>query len=225
MGDLTRNQKKVRETLSQYDLLLCLGADLLRMSPYSPIEPLPDRIAGRARDRARLGTGQELSDRARDTRRREGDAARAAAGAESAGARPRRRSGAAQPPRARCVERNWSAQREGARQAAAAAAAADPIAPRFLMMNLVDALPPDAIVVEEALDGGVVPGGPAADERRQQFLRTGQRRPGLRHAGRDRHQPRAARAPGGRRHRRRQRDVRHTGAVDGGASEAARSPT
>ena len=48
-------------------------------------------------------------------------------------------------------ERNWSAQREGARQAAAAAAACDPIAPRFLMMNLVDALPPDAIVVEEAL--------------------------------------------------------------------------
>ncbi|HMA07318.1 MAG TPA: thiamine pyrophosphate-binding protein, partial [Ramlibacter sp.] len=42
MGDLTRNQKKVRETLEPYDLLLCLGADLLRMSPFSPVEPLPD---------------------------------------------------------------------------------------------------------------------------------------------------------------------------------------
>ena len=36
MGDLTRNQEKVRETLSPYDLLLCLGADLLRMSPLQP---------------------------------------------------------------------------------------------------------------------------------------------------------------------------------------------
>ena len=42
MGDLTRNQVQVRKTLEQYDLLLCLGADLLRMSPYSPVEPLPD---------------------------------------------------------------------------------------------------------------------------------------------------------------------------------------
>jgi len=30
MGDLTRNQKKVRATLEAYDLVICLGADLLR---------------------------------------------------------------------------------------------------------------------------------------------------------------------------------------------------
>lgn len=41
MGDLSRNQPLVREILSHYDLLICLGADLLRMSPYSPVEPLP----------------------------------------------------------------------------------------------------------------------------------------------------------------------------------------
>jgi benzoylformate decarboxylase len=42
MGALTRDQKQVRETLSGYDLLICLGADVLRMSVYSPVDPLPE---------------------------------------------------------------------------------------------------------------------------------------------------------------------------------------
>ncbi len=40
-GMLTRSQDHVRATLEPYDLILCLGADLLRMSVYSPVEPLP----------------------------------------------------------------------------------------------------------------------------------------------------------------------------------------
>ena len=44
MGSLTRSQKQVRETLAPYDLLICLGADLLRMSVYSPVDPLPDNL-------------------------------------------------------------------------------------------------------------------------------------------------------------------------------------
>ncbi|HUQ75510.1 MAG TPA: thiamine pyrophosphate-binding protein, partial [Burkholderiales bacterium] len=44
MGTLTRQQKQVRSTLEPYDLLLVLGADLLRMSVYSPVEPLPDGL-------------------------------------------------------------------------------------------------------------------------------------------------------------------------------------
>lgn len=40
-GMLTRTQENVRATLEPYDLILCLGADLLRMSVYSPVEPLP----------------------------------------------------------------------------------------------------------------------------------------------------------------------------------------
>lgn len=40
-GMLTRSQENVRATLEPYDLILCLGADLLRMSVYSPVEPLP----------------------------------------------------------------------------------------------------------------------------------------------------------------------------------------
>ena len=44
MGSLTRSQKQVRSLLEPYDLLFCLGADLLRMSVYSPTEPLPENL-------------------------------------------------------------------------------------------------------------------------------------------------------------------------------------
>jgi benzoylformate decarboxylase len=44
MGDIGRNQERVRAILSDFDLLICLGGDLLRMSPYSPTEPLPDDL-------------------------------------------------------------------------------------------------------------------------------------------------------------------------------------
>jgi benzoylformate decarboxylase len=41
LGMLTRSQDNVRQTLDPFDLIFCLGADLLRMSVYSPTEPLP----------------------------------------------------------------------------------------------------------------------------------------------------------------------------------------
>jgi len=44
MGEITRNQHKARELLSRHDLLLCLGADLLRMSPKASVEPLPEGL-------------------------------------------------------------------------------------------------------------------------------------------------------------------------------------
>ena len=44
MGSFTRSQKQVRSLLEPYDLLFCLGADLLRMSVYSPTEPLPENL-------------------------------------------------------------------------------------------------------------------------------------------------------------------------------------
>jgi benzoylformate decarboxylase len=45
LGALTRNQQQVRDALSPYDLIVFLGADQLRMSVYSPVEPLPGRRA------------------------------------------------------------------------------------------------------------------------------------------------------------------------------------
>ena len=42
IGALTRDQQQVRDVLSPHDLLIVLGADVLRMSVWAPVEPLPE---------------------------------------------------------------------------------------------------------------------------------------------------------------------------------------
>jgi benzoylformate decarboxylase len=149
MGDLTRSQPKVRDTLQRYDLVVCLGADLLRMSPRSDVEPLPDGmpvIHISERD-AELGknyatdlaicadvkaTLQALVPLLR-TRRTAEQAKRAQARLDALAAI------------------NWSARRERAASDVHPRAGGSPIDPRFLMKCIADAVPPDGIVVEEAV--------------------------------------------------------------------------
>ena len=45
MGSLNRDQRYVHGVLSDHDLLICLGSDLLRMSVYSEVDPLPNDMA------------------------------------------------------------------------------------------------------------------------------------------------------------------------------------
>ena len=149
MGDLTRNQQQVRETLQHYDLLLCLGADLLRMSPHSAVDPLPDDLAVvhiSERD-WELGKNYptELALRA-DV----GETLRALLPLLRARSSPEHAELASQ--RLRELQAsNWSARSVVARDNARAAELSKPIEPRFLMATLVDSLPDNAIVVEEAL--------------------------------------------------------------------------
>jgi benzoylformate decarboxylase len=42
MGALSRDQRQVRDVLSRHDLMVVLGADPVRMSVWSDVEPLPD---------------------------------------------------------------------------------------------------------------------------------------------------------------------------------------
>src|SRR5205814_7328277 len=44
LGALSRLQKQVRELLSAHDLMIVLGADPLRMSVHSDVEPLPEGL-------------------------------------------------------------------------------------------------------------------------------------------------------------------------------------
>src|SRR6201747_3055420 len=44
MGALARVQKQVREVLAPYDLMIVLGADPLRMSVYSEVDPKPEGL-------------------------------------------------------------------------------------------------------------------------------------------------------------------------------------
>lgn len=149
LGALGRNQPQVRELLSPYDLMVCVGADVLKMSVYSEVDPLPDTLpviqiglrdwelgknypaimALRADVRetlrdlvpalTRLG-GTDLSERA----------------AQSLAA---------------LAEVNWTAQRTRLLDAAEKHAADSPMAPDWLMKSLVERLPDNAIVVDEGL--------------------------------------------------------------------------
>ena len=149
MGDLTRNQQKVRETLQQYDLLVCLGADLLRMSPYSPVDPLPDDmpVVHITKHDRELGKNSptEFAIRAdvKTTLR-----------ALLPVLRSKRSSGQASRASRRLSEleaRNWCAQRDSTRRQTSETAMSMPIDPRYLMMCMVDALPHNAIVKKKAL--------------------------------------------------------------------------
>ena len=143
MGALSRQQKQVRALLEPYDLLVCLGADLLRMSVYSPVEPLPEglpvvHVSERAHE---LGKNYRT------------DLAVHANVKETLKAllpllkdRPREN-----PKLAELQESNWSAQRERLRVEATRAADTSPIDPQYLALRFTEALPRDAVVVDEGL--------------------------------------------------------------------------
>ncbi len=149
MGALTRNQKQVRAALEPHDLLLCLGADLLRMSVYSPIDPLPPHLTVMHLSERDWELGKnnatEFAVQANvlETLRALLPLVRVRRSGETA-ARAAQRLAALLP-------RNWAAQRGKARLAALEAAEEKPIDPRFLMLRIAESLPADAVVVEEAL--------------------------------------------------------------------------
>ena len=149
MGALTRDQAKVRETLAPYDLMLCLGADVLRMSVWSAVDPLPDGMPV-------LQIGQRDWEMGKNY---PAEIALRADPAETLRALVpvlRERGGAALAQRAAAslaslADRNWSARREQARASAHAKSDARPMDPDHAMLRIVDALPDDAVVVEEGL--------------------------------------------------------------------------
>jgi benzoylformate decarboxylase len=149
MGDLTRNQKKVRQTLEQYDFLLCLGADLLRMSPMSTVEPLPPEMPVMHITEREWELGKNYST---------ATAVRADVKETLLALLPVLRSmrtaDQAKQAQARLADlatRNWSANRAKTRAEVQSSASTTPIDQRYLVSQIVDALPKDVIVVDETL--------------------------------------------------------------------------
>ncbi|OGA56346.1 MAG: benzoylformate decarboxylase [Betaproteobacteria bacterium RIFCSPLOWO2_12_FULL_65_14] len=145
MGALTRVQKQVRATLQEYDLLLCLGADLLRMSVYSPVEPLPESlpVVHISERSAELGKNYRTDIAIQANVKRTLEALLPLL--------RNKRSAEAGKRLDELKRRNWSAQRESARTEALLAAEATPIDPRYLMLRFTETLPQDAVVVDEGL--------------------------------------------------------------------------
>jgi len=144
MGALTRQQKQVRATLEAHDLLLVLGADLLRMSVYSPVEPLPPglpviHVSERAHELGKnYRTDIALHADVKQTLR-----------ALLPLLKVDRQ--AAQRRLGQLKTKNWSAQRDQARIDAMLAAETKPIDPQYLMLRFTETLPRDAVVVDEGL--------------------------------------------------------------------------
>jgi benzoylformate decarboxylase len=141
LGQLSRDQRRVRDLLAPYDTLVCLGADVLQMSVHSEVEPLPPHV-----EVIQIGL--------RDWEMGKNYPAALAVRAdvkETLDALAPLVSGQRAEAVTALAERNWSAQREARRKAAVAKGGATPIDPEWLMMRLCEKLPADAIVVDEGL--------------------------------------------------------------------------
>lgn len=149
IGELSRGQKDIRAALDPYDLLVFVGAEVLRTSTASAVEPMPPHasVVQIGLDDWEMGKNYhaDIAIRAdvRETLRalipeleRQGGAALA----KLANDRIAELSGI-----------NWTARNAKAREAAMEKASASPIEPDWLMFNVVDALPEDAIIVNESL--------------------------------------------------------------------------
>jgi benzoylformate decarboxylase len=152
MGALSRLQKQVREVLSPYDLMIVLGADPLRMSVYSEVDPLPDGLSivqiGLIDWDLAKNYGAEIALKAdvKETLRALMPALKAAGGSAL---EARARQGIAE-----LASRNWSARRKAVVEQIAKARDKSPIDPDFLTLQLVEAMPDTAILVDEGLTSG-----------------------------------------------------------------------
>jgi benzoylformate decarboxylase len=149
MGALSRLQKQVRELLSPHDLLIVLGADPLRMSVYSEVDPLPEGLSiaqvGLAEWDIAKNYAAEIALKAdvKETLKALVPALKAAGGA-ALEARAKQNL-------AELAPKNWSAKRKALVEQISKAKDKAPIDPDFLALQVVEAMPDDAILVDEGL--------------------------------------------------------------------------
>jgi benzoylformate decarboxylase len=149
LGQLSRDQKRVRGLLEPFDTLICIGSDVLRMSVFSETDPLPShmRVIQIGLRDWEMGKNYAAEIAVRADVKETLDALTPMIAAQGGADRKAR----AEKTKADLAARNWSAQRETRRKAARPKATTAPIAADWLMMTLADTLPDDAIVVDEGL--------------------------------------------------------------------------
>jgi benzoylformate decarboxylase len=149
MGALTRSQTQVREVLSPYDLMIVLGADPLRMSVHSEVEPLPEGLPivqiGLVEWDLAKNYGAEIALKAdvRETLRVLVPALKSAGGA---GLEARAKQGVAA-----LAPKNWTARRATLVEQISRHSNRSPIDPDYLALQVVEAMPENAILVDEGL--------------------------------------------------------------------------
>ncbi len=151
-GGLTREQKQVRDALTPYDTMIVLGSDVLRMSVYSEIDPKPDHLRilqiGLVDWEIGKNYPAEMAVKAdvRETLRALIPVLKKKGGKALA---ERAERGIAA-----LAKTNWTAKRETAVANARKLATAKPIHGDWMTHCLVEAMPKDAILVNEGLTAG-----------------------------------------------------------------------
>ncbi|NKB33237.1 MAG: thiamine pyrophosphate-binding protein [Pseudomonadales bacterium] len=151
MGGIPRVQAQARELLEDYDLMICVGADVLRMSVFSEIDPLPattSLIQIGLRD-WEMGKNYptELAIRA-DVKTTLQVLVPIVESKKTS-----ERNTQTQTTLAELRERNWSTQREQQREVLVKSADLNstPIDPELLMLQIAESIPANAVVVDEGL--------------------------------------------------------------------------
>ncbi|KJC58492.1 benzoylformate decarboxylase [Bradyrhizobium sp. LTSPM299] len=149
MGAIARLQKVARDVLAPYDLLIALGGDPLRMSVHSEVDPLPDGLSivqvGLVDSDLAKNYGAEIAVKAdvRETLRALVPVLKQAGG----GALETR----AKQGIATLATKNWAAKRKTLVEQISRAANTSPIDPDWLALQVVEAMPDNAILVDEGL--------------------------------------------------------------------------
>jgi benzoylformate decarboxylase len=149
MGALSRAQPQVREVLSPYDLMIVLGADPLRMSVYSEVDPKPDNLPivqiGLVDWDLAKNYSAEIALKAdvKETLRVLIPALKASGGT-ALEARAKRGIDALK-------SKNWTARRPKLIEQISRTGDRSPIDPDWLSLQVVQAMPDNAILVDEGL--------------------------------------------------------------------------
>jgi benzoylformate decarboxylase len=149
MGALTRLQKQVRDVLTPYDLMIVLGADPLRMSVHSEVDPLPAGMPilqiGLVEWDLAKNYGAEIALKAdvKETLRVLIPALKTAGGAAL---EARAKQGVAA-----LASKNWSARRAILVEEISKNKDRSPIDPDWLALTVIDAMPDNGILVDEGL--------------------------------------------------------------------------
>jgi benzoylformate decarboxylase len=149
MGALSRLQDQVRGVLAPYDLMIVLGADPLRMSVFSEVDPLPEGLSivqvGLVDWDLAKNYSAEIALKAdvRETLRALIPALKAAGGAAL---ETRARKGIDA-----LASKNWTARRKTVVEQISNAKDKSPIDADWLALQVVEAMPENAILVDEGL--------------------------------------------------------------------------
>jgi benzoylformate decarboxylase len=148
-GALNRSQTQVRARLEPYDLLVCLGSDVLRMSVYNPVDALPDgmpivQIAERDWELGKNYPAEiAVNANVKETLRALNALLRKKMTAQQRSNADTRMS--------EIEKSNWSNKRVQAIEQTQKLAGVSPIDPEYMVMRIADALPANAVVVDEGL--------------------------------------------------------------------------